>query len=339
MGAQHFDPSAPSALFLLALDKPASDKWQVGVNYFKFKTPISDSNMPNGLSAPALVTGSADEVRYAYAGDLQGNLWRYDFTGSAAWSSAASTEPLFRAVVDDTVQPITERPAVIFAPGGGYVVLFGTGKLVEDADLVASNFGTQSFYAIYDAANAAVVTRNQLAPRTLTANGAIVKMSGTQFSYGLAAGDKRGWYFDFSNAKATGERSITPPLMADGRLFFNTLIPGSDFCSDGGGRSYALDALTGLASANGETGLLSEVGLLGAPQLFDIGSIQTGERNAIGRREVRKKYSVFNFGTGGAKGVAAPMEKEAREITLPAGRFSWREIVNWLELRTAASGK
>ncbi|MFD2273240.1 hypothetical protein ACFS07_25070 [Undibacterium arcticum] len=35
---------------------------------------------------------------------------------------------------------MTEQPKVVFAPGGGYVVLFGTGKFVENADAAAGNF-------------------------------------------------------------------------------------------------------------------------------------------------------------------------------------------------------
>ncbi len=85
------------ALFLLALDKPASEAWALGRNYYKFITPVKDSTLRNGLSAPEMVVGNDGAVIYAYAGDLQGNMWRFDFTGAAPWAAAASTTPLFTA--------------------------------------------------------------------------------------------------------------------------------------------------------------------------------------------------------------------------------------------------
>ncbi|MFD2273241.1 hypothetical protein ACFS07_25075 [Undibacterium arcticum] len=43
------------------------------------------------------MTGSDGAVRYSYVGDLQGNLWRFDFTGDAPWSGAlpGNGTPLF----------------------------------------------------------------------------------------------------------------------------------------------------------------------------------------------------------------------------------------------------
>ena len=339
------------ALFLLSLDKPAGDAWSKGVNYYKFTTPIKVATMQNGLSAPEMVLDSAGAVLYAYAGDLQGNLWRFDFTGAAPWSANASmVTPLFTAksgTTDDTRQPITMQPKVVFAPGSGYIVLFGTGKYVENADTAPANFKTQSFYGILDTTTDNVTGNRstKLQPRTLvkdTATGSdAMKISGSDFSYGTGTGQKQGWYMDFLNsgtASGTGERSITNPLVAYGSLFFNSLVTGSDPCAIGGGRTYTLNAVTGLPInsdgypvSGGVTGQASTVGMLSSPVLFETGTT-LGDRDSLGKRNATKRYSVFNFGTGGIQGTAAQATNGTGSFKPPAGRMSWREILNWKEL-------
>jgi type IV pilus assembly protein PilY1 len=345
-GKGRFDDAAPGVLFLLALDKPLGESWKEGLNYYKFKTPATDSSLANGLSIPALVAGIDGAVRYAYAGDLQGNLWRFDFTGAAPWTRAldAVPTPLFIAKdANDVRQPITVQPKVVFAPGGGYVVLFGTGKFVENSDTAPGSFKPQSFYAILDTTRDGdrVTGRDQLAARVAAKSAFTdtVTISGADFTYNAGEADKRGWYLDFTDAAKTGERDVTNPLVIYGRVFFNTLIPGSDPCGTGGGRSYELDVLTGLPVNGTTTGTLSTVGLLSSPVLFDAGDTVVGDRNAIGSRTAVKTYSVINFGTGGVKGTATPAQASSTQISLPAGRFSWREIVNWPELRRAAVKK
>jgi type IV pilus assembly protein PilY1 len=348
-GDGKFNAAAPGALFLLSLDKSPSAKWTEGVNYFKFKLPIQDDTLQNGLASPALVIGTDGALRYAYAGDLQGRLWRFDFTGDAPWSKALGEpphKPLFTAMDEkNNRQPITQQPKVVFAPGGGYVVLFGTGKFVEHADAAAGNFKTQSFYGILDTLGKdyAVAGRSELALRTLAATkvdgNAVLAITGSDFAYGATADSKKGWYFDFIKSDKSGERSVTNALVAFGRLFFNSLIPGTDPCAAGGGRSYALDTLTGLPIGGEATGYLSTVGLLSSPVLIETGPGELSDRDAIGRRSVKKKYAIANFGTGGADGTAAPAQNGAGKPILPAGRASWREVLNWLELRASANNK
>jgi len=339
-GENRFNPAAPATLFLLSLDKAPSVPWKAGENYYKFPLPIQNTTLQNGLSSPALVTGNDGAVRYAYAGDLQGNLWRLNFT---SFPGTTPKTPLFTATDSQgTPQPITSQPKVVFAPGGGYVVLFGTGKFIEDADVTTGNFKTQSFYGIYDNTrdDGRVSGREQLASRTLNKSGDTLIVTGSAFTYGTSADNKRGWYVDFVDSDKTGERIVTNPLVAYGRLFFNTVIPGGNPCViGGGGRSYAVDTLTGMPIGDSSTGFLSQVGLLSAPVLFETGNAAVGDRDATGGRWVNKKYAVFNFGTGGVKGLAALAQNGVGNLQLAAGRFSWREILNWLELRAAANTK
>lgn len=342
----HANPLAPAVLFLIALDKKSDERWQLGVNYFKFKKPILDTSLPNGLSSPALVLGEDGAVRYVYAGDLQGNLWRFDFTGVMPWSKENSGKtPLFTALdAESRRQPVTVQPRVIFAPGGGYVVLFGTGKFMEEGDVKSSGFSVQSFYGIYDTAQKSykISGRSQLEPRRLAKEGDALRIAGREFLYGEDAGQKRGWYFDFLASGESGERSISNPAVESGRLIFNSLIPCAAPCSHSGGRSYILDALSGLPIGSNNSGMLSRVGMLTAPVILQT-AMASDRRNVFGQSTARRRSVVISAGSGGANGkvVVVPDDTEGgiSDVNLPAMRLSWREIVNWPELRLKAGKK
>jgi Tfp pilus tip-associated adhesin PilY1 len=92
----------------------------------------------NGLSTPALIDVDLDRrIDYAYAGDLKGNLWKFDLTATdpARWGIASaagagnSPRPLFQA----TGLSITGRPDVMAVnpvcnpDASGVMVIFGTG--------------------------------------------------------------------------------------------------------------------------------------------------------------------------------------------------------------------
>lgn len=343
-GKGRFVASAAGALLLLALDKPPAAKWQLGVNYYKLVLPVSESGMANGVGAPALVAGTDGAVRLAYVGDLQGNLWRIDLTGKAPWNDAVG-EPWF--VARDGLgrrQPISQQPKVVFAPGGGYVVLFGTGKWIEQSDALPSNFATQSFYAVRDGLDERRISgRGALSPRVLSgasnaANGFAV--TGEVFTYTGAAGGQ-GWYLDFPHAASTGERSIGNAALAGGKVFFNTVLPGGDPCVAAGARSYALDSLYGFAlDANGVpasgalAGTYAATEIRAPPVIWELAA-KVGARDASGRATVDKTLLVLQPGLLGVNG-AGPAAPRKASVASPARRLSWREVANWRELHEAA---
>jgi type IV pilus assembly protein PilY1 len=111
----------------------------------------------NGLSSPIAVDHNYDgKVDYVYAGDLKGNLWKFDLQGSAAaWDVAYkdpinNPAPLFQAKdFSGNPQPITTRPDVMYHCGqSGYLVIFGTGRYLGDKDLISS--GSHTVYGIWD---------------------------------------------------------------------------------------------------------------------------------------------------------------------------------------------
>jgi type IV pilus assembly protein PilY1 len=110
----------------------------------------------NGLSSPTPIDVNEDQrVDYVYAGDLKGNLWKFDLTSAdhSDWNFAYTEgvpKPLFQAKgPGGTTQPITTKPDVMeHCERNGYLVAFGTGKYLADEDLADTS--TQSLYGVWD---------------------------------------------------------------------------------------------------------------------------------------------------------------------------------------------
>jgi outer membrane protein assembly factor BamB len=122
---------------------------------------LPTSGSDNGLSTPALVDIDSNQtVDLIYAGDLQGNLWKFDCqsTNPNQWRVFYEDEydshsrPLFQAISKNgQAQPIIMRPEVIRHCDGqfmGYIILMGTGKYLEQQDI--QDKSTQSIYCIWD---------------------------------------------------------------------------------------------------------------------------------------------------------------------------------------------
>lgn len=93
----------------------------------------------NGLSSPTAVDIDLDgKFDFAYAGDLNGNLWKFDLSSLTA-TKLYNTNP---------AQAITMEPSIIYHPFGGKMVLFATGKLFTDAD--AKDNSIHYTYGIWD---------------------------------------------------------------------------------------------------------------------------------------------------------------------------------------------
>jgi len=348
-------PAAAAAMFLLALDKAPGTPWLLGSNYFRLKVPVVSGGgghetdedadaVLHALGPPAVVPGGDGALAYIYAGDLQGNIWRLGMAGGPPWKEGQGRKLVFVARdAQGRRQPVTQQPSVAYAPGGGYVLLFGTGKLVEAADTWPSAFLSQSFYAVHDDLRETSPTRSRadLEPRSLGEAVGGVRVDGAELRY-TGSEAMRGWYLDFLHTAQTGERSINSPVLAAGKVLFNTVLPGRDPCSKPATRLYVLDVLSGFAAdgagvvqAGAQTGRLFD-GLARAPPLALELSSTVGAATAAGRAEGRKELAVLQPGLPGAasgtvlKVVSAP---------LPARRLSWREVANWRELHEAAKKK
>jgi type IV pilus assembly protein PilY1 len=255
---------------------------QTGAVIAKIDTKQGAAGTPNGLAPPAAVDVDGDGiVDYVYAGDLLGNMWKFDLTSTSAsswgvaYTAASNPAPLFTAKDGTTAhnpQPITERPQIGYGPGGqGLVVLFGTGKFIEASDRTVdqTNQRPQSFYGIFDAntgGNSDIVTARgvsgfALQAQTIDYEGPVtvsgVDSSGnpTTLSYNIRivstnkvnTVSQHGWYIDLVSPHGyEAEKQISDPILRNGKIIFTTTIPDADVCAYGG-RSWLMemDSLTG----------------------------------------------------------------------------------------------
>lgn len=206
----------------------------------------------NGLSTPVVYDSNDDKIiDTVYAGDLQGNLWKFDLsTGTpASWVVAHSGNALFQARNDSgEIQPITSQPVLGGNPAGGTMVYVGTGIYLGAPDLLDAK--EQSFYGIWDNGTAILTTdRSELQEQSILAETTefskeVRETTTTNVSYPA----KRGWYMDFDVPSPAGERVVNQALLRYGRVIFLTLIPSTAACEPGGSSwLMELDALTGAA--------------------------------------------------------------------------------------------
>jgi prepilin-type N-terminal cleavage/methylation domain-containing protein len=204
------------------------------------------------LSQPNFTVNTNREVTAIYAGDLKGNVWRFDVDSEdpSTWAVAFGGTPLFTA---GSKQPITVMPELTFHPSGGVVVSFGTGKMFETEDTSTStatnvNLNTQAVYGIWDKPGETKgLTDTSLLVEhkddTTLAAALDTTLKGTQSS--TLDPSKRGW---FINLLGSGERVTVNPQQGGNVLFVVANTPKVDPCSGGGtSRIFALDPVTGNA--------------------------------------------------------------------------------------------
>lgn len=218
----------------------------------KIPASAAATGTDNGLSTPALVDTNGDGIKdYAYAGDLQGNLWKFDLSASSSsgWGVANGGSPLFVARDESgnrqsiTVQPTVAREAA----KGGHWVLFGTGRYLSGEDLGNTAMAQrQSFYGLWDSGSP-ISARSQLVAQTIdmktALNGHEVRVTSDN---AVDLGTRRGWYMDLQ-AGGSGERVVAPAVAvfdnvdpARNRIIFVTTLPSTDPCS-GGGTSWLME--------------------------------------------------------------------------------------------------
>lgn len=130
------------------------------------------AGVPNGMSTPKLADINGDGIAdYAYAGDLQGNVWRFDlapdngdtnnpFLRTKAPRAGETVQfqvsfggsALFSAVDGNGKrQPITAAPSIVRHPrGNGYIIVVGTGRYYAETDQNGLADSTQSIYGVWD---------------------------------------------------------------------------------------------------------------------------------------------------------------------------------------------
>ncbi|URX61071.1 hypothetical protein KR767_13350 [Luteibacter anthropi] len=248
-------PAAASNMYssLFVLDA------QTGKLLKEFKTPTTYNGASVeswGLGSPVLGDYNNDQIDdVAFAGDLAGNLWRFDLTNLTAGNVDLLYQP---ASVGD--QPITVMPRLFPDPTSQYfIVVFGTGKYLGLEDRTTVNAKTQAVYGIRDPGLAtgapslpvklASLLQQQLAEDTTTGARGLTRNTITASS--------KGWYFNLNISGVLGEKVVATPvaLFDTNRVIITTLIPTSaDPCDPGrAGALIVADAASG-GAADGVSG-------------------------------------------------------------------------------------
>ena len=267
-------------LFLLDIEHGGKSGQGVKI---KLNTEVGAAEDPTGLGRAnrltdvvALDQNQDFKVDILYAGDLFGNLWKFDVSDStpSKWTvvkSGSTPTPLFQARDDDgNPQPITVAPAIQYHDTkSGYLIYVGTGKYIEGSD--PADASIQTIYGVWDreeTSGITTITRDALLEQK------ILEANRTQFALtnarittdnkltwydgnGLPKGNPPkaflGWYMDLGDTDTStgdtipqGERILDELFVSGDRLEFITLIPSTNPCV-GGGESwlFALNAITG----------------------------------------------------------------------------------------------
>ena len=293
----------------------------------KLDTGAGSASQRNGLLSVRGWDFDGDgSVDFIYAGDLLGNLWKFDLSDRRPeqWHVANRGQPLFVASdADGKRQPITGGLSLALDPiDFSTWVFFGTGRLLSADDRATTD--TQSLYGLIDA-GVAITGRSALMQRKIVSlginSGKIVR--GFEPA-GERAAEKSGWYIDLlapPGGLAEGER-IVGTVAVIGRVLLSTSSIAGDERKQAGGRGFvnALDAFTGasvdtaLFDVNGN-GVFSDDTIAGSA----IGSVDLG----VGIPGVPTLIA-------GQLLVHGSLGRVARiAIINPAtvGRISWREVI------------
>ncbi|WP_189941779.1 pilus assembly protein [Sulfuriferula thiophila] len=289
-------------------------------------TPTSN---PCGLAQISAYVANPDQdmtTDYVYGGDLMGNVWRFDLSGSVSQWSVAKL-----AVLKDSsgaTQPITTTPELSSITINGAATRFvyvGTGQYLGDSDVPSSSSPnshatqTQTIYGLLDNLTSTLTdpVRSVLQQQTLTINtNGTSSISNNTVDYTT----KKGWYVDFPT---TGERINTDPALVSNVLAFTSNIPSTTICVPGGSSwLYYLDYQTG-----GTTSISSTTTLADGTTATWNGGLALGSSLASRPIIIQLPSGQINALIRKSDGTTISPPVPVATSSATKGRVSWREIL------------
>jgi Tfp pilus tip-associated adhesin PilY1 len=201
------------------------------------------------VASPTVVLDLQGYIRYIFATDLVGNLYKFDLR---TVGDDYGTTPYSNWFVNKIFQPASggqpsynrAEVATASADGSQRYIYFGTG----DREAPISNPNAGRLYMIMD----------DDTKTTATLGSQLSNFTGTITSAaGGSLGNTKGWYVDLGNIVATsnmndtnthaGEKVLSDPVVFYNRVYFTTFTPDSTNPCAGGGisRVYGLDWFSG----------------------------------------------------------------------------------------------
>ncbi|HXR19714.1 MAG TPA: PilC/PilY family type IV pilus protein [Steroidobacteraceae bacterium] len=198
----------------------------------------------NGIAYVAPADLDGDHITdYVYAGDLKGNVWRFDLTSNNPASWAVTSGPLFQTAAG---QPITTQmvlaSAVISGSSPQLIIGFGTGERTQFTATSGVQYqtGTQSLYGVWDWNMASWNTKNTAASYASLTGAQVGGATGTSSPYTLGPSNLQKQTFtpvsggvDTSNTTITWEQ-CTPGCNA-GKFGWYANLPATLGATNGAG--------------------------------------------------------------------------------------------------------
>lgn len=210
--------------------------------------PVSETK-GNGLGGVALIRNTDRTIVGAYAGDLQGNVWRFDLQASAKedWKVGFGGTPLYKA---GSGKPFTAAPTFVRHPNGGLMVVAGSGKLIHEDDPSTNdvneddlvNTSVQTLYGLWDKtpigspSSIDVISTSQLVQQTFDSSGQMLQLTSNSVDWN----ERRGCYANMT--LAAGQRNIYAPKIINGLAVMNTFAPTgtSSNCDNTSAKTFTL---------------------------------------------------------------------------------------------------
>ncbi|MGB8855270.1 MAG: PilC/PilY family type IV pilus protein, partial [Burkholderiales bacterium] len=203
----------------------------------KIGTGVGTAVTPSGLTHFTGWTISESDFtsEQLYAGDLLGNLWRFDVSQAASVASNFPAPLKFALLTDGSLpQPVTTVPVVALSRNGvDRYVFVGTGRLLGVADRMDAQ--TQTLYGFRDGGKILPYVAGTLPAGATFPLGRTNLGQVTDFLVGANVTGKLGWYADLgrdSGPTSPSERVVINPKAGNGTAVFATTIPTvTDVCS------------------------------------------------------------------------------------------------------------
>jgi len=232
----------------------------------KMHSNAGSAATPNGINAPTAVDLDNDDiVDIIYAGDLLGQLTKYDVRSSNPESWRRISDQMF-GILDRDLEPLpvtTEVSVGSHPTGEGVMVYAGSGKYLEPADQ-ENDSQLNRIHALWDRNPfedpdlLAALRSGQLLQQSIVSQTVLpydTDGDGNDDSSAFVRKTTRhdidwdrhlGWYMDLEFRSPTGEQVISRPLLRQGKLIVSTHIPTGDEClPDQTGWLMVLDARSG----------------------------------------------------------------------------------------------
>lgn len=335
-----------TGLLILYMDGGLDGEWTSGANGTPNDYEFIKVGDTGGLGAVNAIDTNGDRVvDRIYGGDLEGNLWVFDVTGSnpGNWGSAytgsgnqsSTALPLFQTLaadtdndgIDDRFQPISQRPLVLrntLSPEGteggsgeDFLIYFGTGKYFENGDLTDTS--EQSMYAIWDRGDSQLSRDNLQEQLIAETGGTLRNITGGTIDWAGEVAREYGWFMDLPES---GERVLNPPKFRGEILFFETYTPNSDACASGGTSWFMSVTMDGVDppfavfDANNDGVISADEGIYAGQK---ISNSSTGATGILGNSQYYQNLS----------GQPDQREVNYGEDTNRAGRLGWRELTDF----------